>query len=162
MCGSQNSCWRWELKRHFVGTWTWTTRKSVVRRWKSKDDNVDKLFVKELQTIPLILKLYIWDNSHYTSTFGQSCWLTFLRCKYITTGDSETVSNRLQRSVAGNEITLSRWFVRDNIRAEYNFGKRKSLCLQVWVVQTLEGQRVLFEVGERSPWGDTYTSSISC
>ena len=26
-------------------------------------DNVDKLFVKELQTIPLILKLYIWDNS---------------------------------------------------------------------------------------------------
>ena len=37
MCGSQNSCWRWELKRHFLGTWTWTTRKSDVRRWKSKD-----------------------------------------------------------------------------------------------------------------------------
>ena len=48
------------------------------------NDNVDKPFVKELQTIPLILKLYIWKISHYTSTFGQSCWLTFLRCKYHT------------------------------------------------------------------------------
>ena len=37
MCGSQNSCWRWELKRYFLGAWTWTTRKSDVRRWKSKD-----------------------------------------------------------------------------------------------------------------------------
>ena len=42
----------------------------------SQNDNVDNLFVKELQTIPLILMLYIWKNSHYTSTFEQSCCLS--------------------------------------------------------------------------------------
>ena len=113
MCGSQNSCWRWELKRHFVGAWTWTTRKSVVRRWKSKDDNVDKLFVKELQTIPLILKLYIWDNSHYTSTLGQSCFLSYLRCKRLTTGKESSLHwykyKNLQLSCIMDLVILKIW-----------------------------------------------------
>ena len=29
--------------------------------------------------------VYIWKKSHYTSTFWQSCWMSFLRCKYMLT-----------------------------------------------------------------------------
>ena len=45
--------------------------------WYHSINNVENLFSNELQTIPLILNLYIWwKKSHYTSTFGQSCCLS--------------------------------------------------------------------------------------
>ena len=52
-----------------VGRRRWTTRQNILHQastMKYYNDNVDKPFVKELQTIPHILKLYIWKNSHYT------------------------------------------------------------------------------------------------
>ena len=73
------------------------------------NDNVDKLFVKELQTIPLILKLYVWDNSHYTSTFGQSCFLSFLRCKRLTTGKESSLHWFKYKNLYENE-SFRHWF----------------------------------------------------
>ena len=66
----------WSHQARLRPTETWrrlTFQSCSLQLTTSNNDNVDNLFVKELQTIPLILKLYIWDNSHYTSTFGQSC-----------------------------------------------------------------------------------------
>ena len=40
--------------------------------WWYNNDNVDKPFVKELQTIPHILKLYIWKISHFTLVLSGS------------------------------------------------------------------------------------------
>ena len=40
--------------------------------WWYNNDNVDKPFVKELQTIPHILKMYIWKISHFTQVLSGS------------------------------------------------------------------------------------------
>ena len=58
----------WSHQARLQPTETWrrlTFQSCSLQLTTSNNDNVDNLFVKELQTIPLILKLYIWKNSHY-------------------------------------------------------------------------------------------------
>ena len=52
---------------------------------RKPNDNVDNIFAKEFQTIPLIVKLNIWKNSHYTSTFRQFYCLVVAKSTTKTT-----------------------------------------------------------------------------
>ena len=62
----------WVSEIWWIDYWYFVLPPRTDTREFTNNDNVDKLFVKELQTTPHILKLYIWKISHFTLVLSGS------------------------------------------------------------------------------------------